>query len=134
MSKLVEELKKQHVAILQIFGEIQSLGIESKEGQAKMQAAKTGLLAHLGKEDKEFYPVMRKAAETDNRLRMLLRDFAQDMEKISGFALKFFDKYAGGGSGIEFAKDFATLASTLKSRISREETILYKEYDEIHPE
>lgn len=77
---------------------------------------------------------MRKAAETNEGLRLLLRDFAKDMEGISAFAMKFFDKYNFGGSGIEFGRDFGTLTATLKSRISREETILYKEYDKVHPE
>jgi hypothetical protein len=57
--------------------------------------------------------------------------FAKDMVVISMAAVEFFDKYSRGGDGLAFAKDFGRLYATLSQRISREENVLYKKFDEI---
>ncbi|MCP4118801.1 MAG: hypothetical protein GY737_26090 [Desulfobacteraceae bacterium] len=54
MSRLVEELKKEHTVIAGVFNEIKSAGIASKEGQKALLDAKKGLLAHL-KEENTIY-------------------------------------------------------------------------------
>lgn len=131
MSKLIDELKKQHTVIADTLNKIQSLGITTEEGQKTLLAAKKGLLAHLDKEDKELYPVLHKAAESDASLKQTLDTYAKDMDEISKAALGFFEKYSTGGSGMEFAKDFGRLLGTLSNRIRKEESTLYKKYDEL---
>lgn len=133
MSKLVEELKKDHNAIADILEQVSKMGISTKEGQQRLLDAKQGLLAHLKKEDEQLYPVLNKAAGSDATLKKTLDMFAGDTAEISKAAMAFFNKYAGGGSGIEFAKEIGKLFTTLKSRISKEENILYKEYDRLNP-
>jgi len=61
-----------------------------------------------------------------------LDNFAKDMEVISEAAFEFFEKYSTGGSGIEFAKDFGRLFALLSQRISKEENIIYKKYEELN--
>ena len=51
------------------------------------------------------------------------------MDEISKQVLDFFTKYSGGGSGIEFAKDFGTLYAILTQRVRREEKIIYEKFD-----
>ncbi|MCP4265520.1 MAG: hemerythrin domain-containing protein [Candidatus Brocadiaceae bacterium] len=131
MSKLVDDLKQQHKVIADTLSKVKSLGVTSDEGQKTLLAAKNGLLAHLNKEDKELYPVLNKAAESDSGLKNTLDFYAKDMDTISKAALEFFEKYSTGGSGLEFAKDFGTLFATLSLRINKEESILYKKYDEL---
>lgn len=133
MSKLVEELKREHSVIADILNEVSKLGISTVDGQKKLLDAKTGLLAHLKKEDEQLYPVLRKAAEKDTALQQTLDIFAKDMAGISTAAVGFFGKYANGGSGLEFARDIGGLFTTLKSRIRKEEDILYKEFDKLNP-
>lgn len=133
MSQLIIELKREHAAIANILGEASRLGITSKEGQLKLLDAKKGLLAHLKKEDDQLYPALKRAAQNDRNLGQTLDVYAKDMEGISKAAITFFTKYAQGGSGIEFAKDIGALFSTLKSRIRKEEDVLYKEYDRLNP-
>lgn len=133
MSQLIVELKKEHAAIANILGEASKLGITSKEGQLKLMDAKKGLLAHLKKEDDQLYPALKRAAQNDKNLELTLDVYAKDMDGISKAAIAFFANYAQGGSGIEFAKDIGGLFSTLKSRIRKEEDVLYKEYDRLNP-
>ncbi len=131
MSNLVEELKKEHSVIVETLNKVKSLGITSEEGQNTLLAAKSGLLAHLRKEDEQLYPVLKKAAETDSNLNRTLDIFARDMEEVSKAVSEFFAKYSTGGSGIEFAEDLGELFAILSSRISKEENILYQKYDEL---
>ena len=131
MSKLIEELKKEHIVITEVFNKIKELGITSKEGQNTLLAAKTGLLAHLKKEDAQLYPTLNKAAASDSNLKRTLDLFAKDMDVISKTALDFFKKYAKGGSGLEFAKDFGRLYATFTQRVRKEENTIYAKYDEL---
>jgi Hemerythrin HHE cation binding domain len=130
MSRLIEQLKGEHAAIVGVLGQVKELGIGSAEGREKLLAAKASFLAHLRKEDAELYPVLKRAAESDPRLKRTLEMFANDMEKISKATLQFFEKYAQG-AGPDFAKDFGTLFGTLTARTRREENIIYQEYDRL---
>ena len=131
MSRLIDELKQDHVVLVETLNKIKSLGIASEEGQKTLLAAKGALLAHLAKEDKELYPTLNKAAETDADLKSTLDFYAKDMDKISKGALTFFEKYAGGGSGMEFAKDLGKLFGDLGARVRKEESTIYIKYNEL---
>ena len=131
MSRLIDELEADHKIIADTLGKVKTLGISSEEGQKTLLAAKAGLLAHLAKEDRDLYPVLRKAAETDPSLQSTLDFYAKDMDEISSAALEFFAKYATGGEGLDFAKDFGRLVANLTQRIRKEETTLYKKYNEL---
>lgn len=134
MVNLIEELRNDHAKIVEVLTKVKELGITSKEGQDILLAAKEGLLAHLKKEDGRLYPPLRKAAEKNQALKRTLDRFAKDMEVTSRAALAFFQKYAQGGSDIEFAKDFGRLVGTLSIRIKREEEILLPEYEKLMQE
>lgn len=131
MSQLVDELKRDHVQIVALFEQLKTLGVAGKEGQAKLLSSKQLLLAHLKKEDERLYPALREAAAKNEAVKRLLDTFAKDMTEISGAVLQFFDKYAQGGSGFEFSKDYGKVVGTLGVRVQREENILYKEYDKL---
>jgi len=133
MAKLVEDLKKEHAAIVSVLDQVEKLGISSAQSQKMLMDAKQGLLAHLKKEDENLYPALQRAAVKDPSLKRTLDMFAADMEGISKAAMDFFAKYAKGGSGIEFGKDLGRLFTTLKGRISKEENIVYKEYEKLNP-
>lgn len=131
MSVLIDELKQDHVVLVETLNKIKSLGITSEEGQKLLIAAKGALLAHLAKEDKELYPTLRKAAESDASLQSTLDFYAKDMDEISKAALEFFDKYSDGGTGLEFAKDLGGLFGSLGTRVRKEESTLYVKYNEL---
>jgi hypothetical protein len=131
MSKLVDELIKQHIDITDTLDKVKSLGIGTEEGQKTLLAAKNGLLAHLKKEDDELYPVLHKAAESDINLKRTLDMYAKDMDEISKTAFEFFEKYSTAEFGLEFAEDFGVLLGVLSQRIMKEEISLYKKYDKL---
>lgn len=128
MKNLIETLKNEHQQIVAALNQLNQLGIYSEQGNALLLDSKNALLAHLHREDTEFYPLLYKAAQTDEALKRTLDHFAKDMDVISKSALEFFEKYGFGGSGLEFARDFGRLFSTLQMRIGREERILYAEF------
>ncbi len=132
MSALIEELKREHSEIVVTLNEVKELGILSKEGQAKLMSAKVSLLAHIKKEEDQFYPVLRKEAEINKQLESILDLLAGGMMDVSRVALEFFDKYSSGVSEKEFSKELVNLFVALGKRIRNEEDILYKEYDKIN--
>jgi len=131
MSALTNELKSEHAQLASTLGKVKELGIGSPEGKKLLFAAKTALLAHLEKENAKLYPVLRKGAEKDAKLKGTLDTFAKDMEGVASAAMAFFTKYEKEASGLEFGKDFGRLFSVLGERIKKEESILYLEFDKL---
>ena len=128
---MTNELKKEHAALVSVLNKVRSLGVSQKEGQHLLFSSKTALLDHLKKEDEQLYPVLNKVAESDADLKLTLDLFADEMDKISKEAIKFFDKYSEGDSGFDFSKDFGGLLAVLSQRIRKEENVLYQKYDQI---
>ena len=133
MSKLIDELKREHAVIVDGLAQLMNTVISSKEGQQLLLNVKQSLLAHLRKEDGQLYPVLNKAAEKDSALKQTLDHFARDMAEISETAIAFFDKYSGVGADIGFPADFGKLYAALKIRVHREEDVIYAKYARLNP-
>ncbi len=135
MKDLVQSLKAEHVNIVRILTKVRELGIETDEGRRALMAAKNGLLAHLKREDEDLYPALLKAAEDDPILRDALDFFHDDIEGVAKAALKFFEKYEAGDGGADFAADFAAdfdrVADVLIQRIQKEESVIYKMFNQL---
>ncbi|KHE92872.1 MAG: hemerythrin domain-containing protein [Candidatus Scalindua rubra] len=132
MSILIEELKKEHSEILTALSEVKELGILSKEGQDKLMSLEVSLLAHLGIEDDQLYPTLKKEAEHNSSIKDTLDLFAMDMENVSKTVIEFFEKYSDGFSDMdikELSDDFENLLTALTKRIRNEEESLYEEYE-----
>ena len=131
MSALIEGFKKEHSEIIATLNEVEELGILSEEGQAKLASVKASLLEHLWNEDERLYPVLRKEAERNKKLKEILDVFANDAENIYGDMLEFFGKYSEGAIDSKFEGEFEHLFATLRTRIRNEENFLYSEYEKI---
>ena len=129
MSLLINQLKDDHKQIATLLNEVNQLGISSQKGQEKLISAKNLLIAHLQREDKELYPVLHKLALGNNELKSNIAVFAKDMKAITDVALQFFSKYEKGGSGVDFGREYGKLFSALTQRITKEENVLYSEYE-----
>ena len=131
MSALIEELKKEHSEIIATLNEVRELGILSEEGQAKLRSAKESFLEHLKKEDEQLYPVLRKEAEHNKKLKEILDVFAMDMENVSKIVLEFFDKYSEEVIDSAVQGEFEDLFAAFRNRIRNEEDLLYEEHEKI---
>ncbi len=131
MSALIEEFKKEHSEIIEALKEVEELGILTKEGQAKLMSVKTALLEHLKEEDEKFYPILRKEAEQNKKLKEELDIFAKDLENVSKVVLEFFDRFDKGVLGTRLLWDFETLIMVLRNRIMNEEIFLYGYFEKV---
>ncbi len=127
----MQALKAEHANIVKILTRVSDLGVDSDDGRKTLMAARTGLLAHLSREDEHLYPVLKKGAEQDAILGDALGVFMEDMEGVSQAALAFFEKYETGDEHNEFAADFGQLVNVLSQRIQKEESVIYKMYDQL---
>ena len=130
---LITELKQEHEILFTSLDELKTFDLTSQERWEKLVVLKGILLDHLKKEDEQFYPVLREEAKSDVGLKNMLLEYARDMDEITAFVGEFYEKYAvGGGGGDNFEEDFGLLYSTLSQRISREESILFEKYSQLH--
>ncbi|WP_257295808.1 hemerythrin domain-containing protein [Endozoicomonas sp. YOMI1] len=132
MSQLIQEFKSEHLQISDLLLQAREVGVDNPQGRDLILSAKKMLLAHLNKEDKYLYPVLREAAENDDSLKSTLTDYALDMDKISTDVMVFFTLYENGDNTNEnFQQDCNNIIKALSKRISKEEAVLYKTYDKI---
>jgi hypothetical protein len=128
---LLAALRHDHELLVTRLEKVKDLGVTSADGRRELLAIETILVAHLKREDAEFYPAKRAAAIGDAHLKQTLELFASDMDEISAAAVAFFDKHASGDAPGDFARDAGRFLATLKARIQREESILYKKYERL---
>jgi hemerythrin superfamily protein len=121
MSALIDEFKKDHSKIIDTLKEIKELGVLSEEGQAKLISVKESLLEHLKKEDELLYPVLKKEAEHNEKLKELLDVFEKDMENVSRVVMDFFDKYSEDVIDSAVIDEFEHLFAAFRNRIRHEE-------------
>ena len=131
MGNLTDKLRREHAAITEALQAVNELGIGTKEGTAVLLGAKHLLLNHLAREDRELYPVLRRAAAERPEIHRIVEHFAAEMEAVSAAALAFFAKYEHGGGGLEFGSDYGQLMARLSARMSREEHRLYLLFDRV---
>ena len=132
MSQLIQAFKQEHLHISDLLLKVRELGVQSQEGKDLVLSAKKMLLAHLNKEDRFLYPVLRAAAEQDDNLKKELTDYALDMDKTTADVMTFFMLYESGENTAEnFKTDCDKIITALTKRITKEETVLYKAYEKI---
>jgi iron-sulfur cluster repair protein YtfE (RIC family) len=131
MAGLIQELKEQHTQLLSILQLAKTNGFATPETRELLRSARTGLLDHLRKEDLELYPVLQTAALKNPSIKDTLDTFTKDMAETSKLAIGFFKKCDQGGTDHDLSKEFGLLLAKLRSRIRREEDLLYPLYDQI---
>ncbi len=135
MSELVQALKAEHANIHKMLVNVSNLGVNTEKGHTALVAAKTGLLSHLAREDEHLYPVLFDAAQDDPILADALDFFGENLVGVAEAALAFFDKYEEKiGADDEFEADFSNFVNVLTQRIQKEESVIYKMFDQLHDE
>lgn len=133
MARLIDELKKDHVAITDLLNRVKNPQVTNEEAHKILLSAQASLIAHLKKEDAQLYPVLNNAASDDAGLKRTIDFYAKDMDEITRKAVEFFEKYSRHDSRIdlEFAKSFGNLFATISRRLRSEETTLYKKFEKL---
>ena len=131
MSRIIEELKKEHEDFSALLKDIKKSGVISKEGQENLLKMKEVLIPHIQKEDTNIYPVLRNAAKSNKKIQEILDLFAKDMAGITKEVDVFFNKYTGSETDIGFAKDFGHIAGLYRDRMIKEENILFREFEKL---
>ena len=128
MPVLIERFKKEHSNIIEALKEVEELGIHTKEGHAKLMSLTGNLLKHLRSEDKQLYPVLKKASEHNKKLKEVLSLFVNGLGAIYVEMLGFMAKYYKGVKNNNFQSEYERFFGALSKRIEYEENILYDEY------
>ena len=142
MSRLVDELKVDHWHMKQVLRKAKDFALTTSERFEAFISAKVAVQHHLDRENRELYPVLRHAAQSDPEAQSTLEAFAKDMEEIASQATWFFSKYpnvetvnlkieADFNYAVELARDLETLTTLLGVRLDREEHSLYPVYDRV---
>jgi iron-sulfur cluster repair protein YtfE (RIC family) len=131
MSELIEKFKKEHSLIIETLNRVKAHGINTEDGIEELLSAKDNITAHMKKEDEEFYPKLRKEAESNQRLKELLDAFDKDMDEITRYSIEFFDDYTTATRS-ELALELEKFIAILERRTLREETFLFAEFEKLH--
>jgi len=130
LGNLIEELKEEHVYIMTELQKAKRLNLYSPEAKEILFNLKTFFLNHLKKEDELLYPKLIEAGKKDRSIKKIVDTFASDMEDFSKRANTFFDTFNQKSTGYEYSSELGYLLGYLKDRHWKEETILFKKYDE----
>lgn len=129
--KLLNDLLEDHAEITRLFQQAVELGIITEQAQAILRRVKERMLAHLKRENDEFYPALRAAAGSDKELEKLLHATGRDLEDTYLLAFRFFDKYTAPAADPKgYARELGKLYAALQERILREERTLFAEYQQ----
>jgi iron-sulfur cluster repair protein YtfE (RIC family) len=134
LKNLIPTLKAQHQAVVKMVTTIDdAVGRKDLTSVAQTLAQlKTALLAHLELEDTQLYPELIRAAEEKKQQEIaeMAKTFANNMKHISKALNDFLGRYDGMQEVQlqKFNKDWPAIKDTLGSRVSAEETSLYKQY------
>lgn len=125
---LIRELNADHAALKAKLDSIKERGVLDAEARRLLIEIRSDLIAHLGKEERDFYPVMRNAALTNEGLRSTLKKMGDEMDAVSVKALRLIDDWVSGKGSTDFAASFESFCAILCDRITREEHSLYSKY------
>lgn len=133
MSDLLDRLREEHIEMFTVMKQAKDMCVTTKDGYGLLMNSKELMLSHIDREDDEFYPALRRAAENNERLRNLLVQFEEEMKEVSEIAHDFFERYTDGCSDMDFIQDFGTFFIMLKERMAKEENVLFPEYENLLP-
>lgn len=142
MSRLIQDLKADHLALQQALLNAGDYTQPAMERLKTLLRVKTMLLQHLEKENEELYPALRAAAESDAALHDIVSVYAKDMEYVGFHVSKFLEHYQDPDKvvsewdtnieqAIQFGRELERLVVLLAIRIKREETALYPMYEQL---
>jgi len=117
--------------LLSRLDEARAVNLDRAALKKSLLRTKALFLAHLGKEEAMFHPVLEKAAKKDLRAQAVLSLFRDDLDAVAQAVNEFFARLDADDFGEGFDEAFAKLASGFRSRISKEENLLHPEFERL---
>jgi hypothetical protein len=131
MSKLTDELLREHSLLVSAIMAIGDQLTPTPATAALLGNVYRDLKKHMAREETEVYGRLAAAAVSDPGLRRTLAIFVADTAAITRTVLAFFEKHQGGASPETFAKEYRGMFLAFRTRIRREEEILFKALDRL---
>lgn len=132
---LVNSLKKDHHALVDIFQRIWSEGYERQDYHRLAELLtqfKSSFQAHLIKENVRFYVYLEQTLTDDVHTLQIVKDFRADMNEIANAVVQFCKRYTHEAYTAEmirdFKRDYQKIGEALTRRVSLEEQELYTLY------
>jgi len=127
MSLLSQILKDEHAALLKHFESLDRMDSASSQFRETFLITKALLLEHLKKEDKYLYPELEKKIGGSEVAKIYIKEMAQ----VTKEAKQVFEQFDKGDLGMQFSKNLGSFVGSLKQRIIKEESTLFKKFDEL---
>jgi len=128
---LLQRLHQEHQALIETFQQIREAGWGTPQSKDILSRAERLFFAHLKLEEREFYPVLRKASESDPELHNTLLIYDQEMREIAHAILDFFGQCGQDTEPQELTASLERNDSHLRQRILREEHVLFPRFKQI---
>lgn len=131
--QLIDNLMRDHVELLRIFGQINDAHQERDYVQVseRLQQFKIVLQAHILMENVKFYSYLQSSL-TESENGMLMHEFRKEMNGIVrgvfGFLQKFSPQNINAQTHESFQVELSVMGRVLTQRIEREERNLYTLY------
>lgn len=134
---LTQSLRDQHHKIQAAFFAVGKSAHLNRETIVQFLRIESTLMEHIAFEDQELYGAFIAVTDRDPRVKKIVATFETEINLISEFAIGFFKKYTPlRNPDIDdeelirtFPADFKLLEKSLRSRIDREEHVLFPIYD-----
>lgn len=125
---LVKDLNADHAALCALLEEIGAEPALTEGARGLLSRLRSELLNHVSREDRDFYPDIRKAAQSKPALESVLNVMGKEMESLSAQVVATLDAWIIGENAAGFPAAFARLRGLFTERIRREERELYAKY------
>jgi hypothetical protein len=133
---LIEELKSDHIALVNLFGRIWTEGYEAQDypKMARLiSELKRNFQAHILKENVRFYVYLEQHLEHDQHNLEIVKEFRSDMNGIAHTVVKFCKRYSSRALNpvtiANFKEEYMAIGEALTHRVELEEEDLYTLYD-----
>ena len=126
------KLRDEHKKIVGVLkGAYKGNGIAGNDWKEKLIEAKRLFVSHLDHEDGTIYHDEFFNEKMFGGYGATAKRFRDEMKDITVTVENFFRKYAETTDTPDFVGDYAALVSALEKRITAEEMILFREFEEM---
>lgn len=129
MKRLTDRFRQDHEDILRALVDAKQKQVSTPDGFIKLREAMDRLLDHVESEDRNFYPVLRRAAGDDTKLHTMLDLFETEMKDVTGKVHAFRERYTDDCSSMDCITEFGTIFMLVRNRMAKEENVLFPEFE-----